>query len=303
MPPSVPAQEAALLAARAEFPILGNSVYFAAHTLGPVGRESLEALQAYGEAWATRGVRAWGDGWWALPERVGNAIGALMNAPAGSVTTTSHATESLAAVLAALDFSGPRHGLVTTSLEFPSLLYQAKAWERHGARVTVTPPRPDDPLTPDLDALLAAIDETTRLVSVCHVYFRNSYLLDVARVVEKAHAAGALVCLDAYQSLGTVPLDVQALGVDFTIGGSVKWVLGGPGVGYLYARPGLPEDLPGLRGWSGHADPFGFEEDWRPGTGARRFATGTPNVPALAAALPGYELVARLGVPAIRAKS
>lgn len=298
-----PASEAPLLEARAEFPILANSVYFAAHTLGPVSLASLEALKQFGEAWATRGVRAWGEGWWMLPELVGNAIGALMNAPAGSVITTSHATESLAAVLASLSFGGERDGLVTTSLEFPSLLYQARAWERHGARLTVTPARANDPLTPDLDALLAAITPNTRLVSVCHVYFRNAAILDVRRVVERAHEVGALVCLDCYQSLGTTPLDVTALGVDFALGGSVKWVLGGPGVGYLYVRPGLADDLPGLRGWSGHADPFGFEEEWRPARGARRFATGTPNVPALAACLPGYELIARLGVPAIRAKS
>ncbi|MCU0681585.1 MAG: aminotransferase class V-fold PLP-dependent enzyme [Polyangiaceae bacterium] len=290
-----------LLEYRAEFPILETTTYLAAHTLGPVCRASLEALAGYGHAWATRGVRAWADGWWALPERVGDAIGRLMNAPAGTVSTPAHATEAMAMVLSSLDFPAARPRIVTTDLEFPSVLYQVAAWGQRGAEIVIVP---SDGLSPPIEALLEAIDERTRLVSICQVYFRNAALLDVARVVRRAHAVGALVCLDAYQSLGTVPLDVQALGVDFVVGGSVKWVLGGPGVGYVYARPGLLEGLePSLRGWSGHADPFRFETGWRPAAGARRFATGTPNVPALTAALPGYELVAKIGVGAIREKS
>jgi len=290
-----------LLACRSELPILETTIYLAAHALGPVCRASLEALASYGRAWATRGVRAWSDGWWALPERVGDAIGRLMNAPPGTVGTTSHATEAIAIVLSSLDFPPARPRIVTTDLEFPSMRYQVQAWERHGADVVVVP---SEGLDPPLEALLEAIDERTRLVSICHVYFLNAALLDVARVVRRAHDVGALVCLDAYQSLGTVPLDVQALGIDFVIGGSLKWVLGGPGVGYLYTRPELLDSLaPWLRGWTGHALPFSFEAGWRPAAGARRFATGTPNAPALAAALPGYTLIASLGVESIREKS
>src|SRR5687767_6972540 len=110
-----------LLAYRPEFPILEGTTYFAAHTLGPVCRASLEALRAYGQAWATRGVRAWGDGWWALPERVGDVIGGLMNAPAGTVSTPAHATEAMALVLSSLDFPRDRPRIVTTDLEFPSV--------------------------------------------------------------------------------------------------------------------------------------------------------------------------------------
>jgi kynureninase len=290
-----------LLAHRTEFPILERTTYFAAHTLGPVCRASLEALRAYGEAWATRGVRAWAEGWWALPERVGDAIGRLMNAPPGSVGAVAHATEAMALALSSLDFPPGRPRIVTTDLEFPSVLYQVQAWAQHGAEIVIVP---SNGLEPPIEALLEAIDERTRLVSICHVYFRNAAVLDVPRVVAKAREVGALTCLDTYQALGTVPLDVGALGVDFALGGSVKWVLGGPGVGYLYVRPGLLEGLePSLRGWSGHVDPFGFETGWRPAKGARRLTTGTPNAPALAAALPGYELVAGIGVGAIREKS
>ncbi|HEU4536379.1 MAG TPA: aminotransferase class V-fold PLP-dependent enzyme, partial [Polyangiaceae bacterium] len=249
----------------------------------------------------TRGVRAWAEGWWALPEQVGDAIGRLMNAPPGTVSAVAHATEAMALALSSLEFTPRRPRVVTTDLEFPSVLYQTQAWARHGAEIVTVP---SNGLEPPLEALLEAIDERTRLVSICHVYFRNAAVLDVARVVARAREVGALTCIDAYQSLGTLPLDVQALGVDFALGGSVKWVLGGPGVGYLYARPGLLDDLePSLRGWSGHANPFGFETGWRPARGARRFTTGTPNAPSLAAALPGYELVGRVGVGPIREKS
>lgn len=291
-----------LLATRAQFPILERSTYLAAHTLGPVPRASLDALEAYGREWAERGVRAWAEGWWALPERAGDAIGRLLNAPPGTVATPPHATAAMAGVLSSLDFPPGRDRVLTTDVEFPSVLQQVLAWEAYGARVEVVPS--EDGLEPPLEALLERLDERVRLVSVSHVYFRHSRAIDARRVVERAHAAGALVVLDTYQSLGTLPVDVRALGVDFAVGGSVKWVLGGPGVGYLYARPGLLESLePRVRGWSGHADPFGFEAGWRPAAGARRFETGTPNAPALAGALPGYALVAKLGVGRIREKS
>ncbi len=291
-----------LLEYRSEFPILETSAYFAAHTLGPVCRESLEALRVFGEQWATRGVRAWGDSWFALPDVVGDAIGHLMNAPKNTVNTPPHATAAMASLLSSLDFSGTRNGIVTTDVEFPSVLQQTTAWSQYGANVTVV--KSEDGLTPPLEGVLAAINETTKLVAICHVYFRNAYILDVKAVVKRAREVGALVCLDAYQSLGTVPLDVQVLDVDFVIGGSVKWVLAGPGVGYLYVRPSILETLePALRGWMGHADPFGFSPDWKPASGQRRFVTGTPQVPSLAAALPGYNMVGKIGVDAIREKS
>jgi kynureninase len=126
----------------------------------------------------------------------------------------------------------------------------------------------------------------------------------VERIVARAHDAGSYVCLDAYQSAGAVPLDVTSLGVEFCVGGSVKWLCGGPGAGWLYVRPDLAERLePAFAGWQGHARPFAFETEMEPAPGAARFLTGTPNVAANYAASAGFELIAEIGVDRIRANS
>ena len=152
--------------------------------------------------------------------------------------------------------------------------------------------------------MLDAIDERTLLVPLSHVLFKTAELSDLEPVVARAHEAGAHVFLDAYQSVGAVPLDVTALGVDFATGGSVKWLCGGPGAAWLYVRPDLAERLePALTGWQAHEQPFAFEPEQRYAEGAQRFLTGTPNVPALYAATAGYDVIEELGVDPIRANS
>src|SRR5206468_3612019 len=159
-------------------------------------------------------------------------------------------------------------------------------------------------VAPDDEGVVEAIDERTLLVPVTHVLFRTGRIQDVEAIVARAHEAGALVVLDAYQSVGTVPLDVTALGVDFAVGGSVKWLCGGPGAAWLYVRPELAETLePALTGWQAHARPFAFEPEQDYAAGAWRFLTGTPNVPALYAATAGYDVVEEVGVDRIRERS
>ncbi len=156
----------------------------------------------------------------------------------------------------------------------------------------------------DDDEIVDAIDERTLLVPVSHVLFKSGEIQDVERIVERAHEAGAHVILDAYQSAGIVPLDLTALNVDFAVGGSVKWLCGGPGNGWLYVRPDLAALLePSYTGWQAHESPFAFEEEMRYAAGAARFLTGTPNVPALYAATAGYDLIEEIGVERIRANS
>jgi kynureninase len=156
----------------------------------------------------------------------------------------------------------------------------------------------------DDGAVVEAIDERTLLVPVTHVLYQDGRIQDVEAIARRAREAGAHVVLDAYQSAGTVPLDVTALGVDFAVGGSVKWLCGGPGAGWLYVRPDLIERLePTFVGWQAHARPFAFEPELEYAEGIARFLTGTPNVPALYAATAGYDLVEAVGVPAIRAHS
>ena len=153
-------------------------------------------------------------------------------------------------------------------------------------------------------AIVDAIDERTLLVPISHVLFKNGEIQDVEPIVRRAHEAGAHVVLDCYQSAGVVPFDLTELGVDFAVGGSVKWLCGGPGAGWLYVRPDVAERLePTLVGWQAHARPFAFEPELEYAAGARRFLTGTPNVPALYAATAGYDVIEEVGVPRIRERS
>jgi kynureninase len=200
-----------------------------------------------------------------------------------------------AIVLSCFDLKGPRNRIVFEEGLFPSVRYVQQAWSRFGAEVVVCA---------DADAVIDAIDERTLLVPVSHVLYKTAEIQPVERIVERAHAMGAYVCLDAYQSAGTVPLDVTALGVEFCVGGSVKWLCGGPGAGWLYVRPDLAEQLePAFAGWQGHARPFAFETEMEPAPGAARFLTGTPVVAANYAASAGYEIVQEIGVERIRENS
>jgi kynureninase len=290
-----------LLAWRDRFPTLARGPYFAAHTLGPMPDSVPDALAGFAAEWAEQGVLAW-YGWMERLRAVAAQLEALLGAAPGSVALGPNVSVLAGQVLTCLDWAGPRDRLVTTDLEFPTCDYLYRAQETVGAKVEVVPSRD---LTVDEQRLVEAIDERTALVAVTHVAFRSAALLDVAPVVERAHQVGALVLLDTYQSAGTVPVDLTALGVDLAVGGSVKWLLGGPGTGYLYARPGVAERLaPRLVGWFGHETPFAFEPaPIRLAAGAGRFVTGTPNVAAHVMAAEGYRIVAQAGVEAVRAKS
>jgi kynureninase len=284
-----------LLAYRDRFPILESTTYLVNHSLGAMPAEARRRLDGYADQWATRGVRAWAEGWWETATRVGDLVGSIVGAPPGTTVMHQNVTVAEGIVLSALDFRPPRNRIVFEAGLFPSVRYVEQAWERFGAEVVVAP---------DADAVIAAIDERTLLVPVSHVLYKTGEVQPVERIVEAAHAAGALVCLDAYQSAGAVPLDVARLGIDFAVGGSVKWLCGGPGAGWLYVRPDHAERLePALAGWQAHARPFSFEPEMAPAAGAARFLTGTPNVPANLAASAGYEIVAEIGVERIRASS
>ena len=290
-----------LLAYRQRFPTLERGPYFAAHTLGPMPDTAPAALTRFTAEWAELGVVAW-YGWMDQLKAVAGLLEGLLGAPAGSVALGPNVSVLAGQVLSCFDWAGDRDRLVTTDLEFPTCDYLYRATETLGAKVEVVPSRD---FAVDTERLLEAIDERTALVAVTHVAFRSSALLDAAAVAARAHAVGALVLLDTYQSAGTVPIDVEQLGVDLLVGGSVKWLLGGPGTGYLYARPEVAAALaPRLVGWFGHEAPFAF----RPSPiafaeGAGRFVTGTPNVAAHVMAAEGYRIVAEAGVEAIRAKS
>ncbi len=293
-----------LLRWRGEFPILETTTYMISHSLAPMPRGVREALAEYAETWATRGIRAWEEGWWEMPVTCGDLVGAIIGAPRGRVVMHGNVSVCQAIVTSCFDWGGARNKLVTDGLNFPSNDYVYGGLARQGAEIVSVAPA-EDGLTVPLERLLAAIDERTQLVSVSHVAFRSSALLDLAAVIEKAHRVGAFVFADLYQSAGIVPVDVAKLGVDFATGGSVKWLIGGPGAGYLYVREDLDATMrPQATGWAAHARPFGFEAGpIEYAAGIRRYLTGTPDVPAMYAARTGYEMVGEIGVAAVRAKS
>ncbi len=295
--------EDALLAWRRHFPILSHTTYMISHSLGAMPERTRDRLREYADAWAERGIRAWEEGWWEMPVTVGNLVGRIIGAGEGEVVLQQNVSICQWVVCSCFDWRARRNKLVTDGLNFPSNNYIHHGLERNGARVVTVPS--DDGFTLPVERILEAIDEETALVSVSHVAFRSSYVQDVAAIAHRAREAGAMVCVDLYQSAGTLPVDVRALGVEFATGGSVKWLCGGPGAGYLYVRRDLWDRLmPAATGWMAHEAPFAFEGGpIRYASGIFRFLNGTPNVPAMYAARSGYEIVGEIGVPAIREKS
>jgi kynureninase len=278
---------------RDRFPILADTVYLINHSLGAMPAAAEDRLAEYAHTWKTRGIRAWAEGWWEMPLTVGDQVGRIIGAPPGSVVMHQNVTVAEAIVLSCFPLRPPRYRIVYEEGNFPSVRYLFQA--QPAAEVHVVP---------EGESVVDAIDERTLLVPIQHVMFKTAEIQDAEAIVKRAHEVGAHVVLDAYQSAGTVPLDVTALNVDFAVGGSVKWLCGGPGAGWLYVRPDLAERLhPSLVGWQGHARPFAFEPELEYARGVARFLTGTPNVPALYAATAGYDLIEEVGVERIRANS
>lgn len=292
-----------LLSWRKEFPILEHTTYMISHSLGPMPLRAVTALKEFTDTWATRGIRAWEEGWWEMPLTCGDLIGSIIGAPKGRVVMHQNVSVCQTIVTSCFDWSGTRNKLVTDGLNFPSNDYIYHGLERTGAEIVSV--ASDDGMTIPLERIIDAIDERTQLVSISHVAFRSSYLQDLAAIIQRAHQVGAYVVADLYQSAGIVPLDVLSLNLDFATGGSVKWLLGGPGAGYLYVRPGLDAAMkPAATGWAAHAHPFEFVNGpIEYAADMHRFSNGTPNVPAMYSARSGYEIVNEIGVPAIRAKS
>jgi kynureninase len=292
-----------LLAWRREFPILDTCTYLVSHSLGAMPSRTETYLAQFAREWGMRGVRAWHEGWWEIGRVTGDLLAPTIGAAPGTISMHQNATVAQSIVASCFSYDGPRNRIVLQDLDFPSNHYLFHGFGRFGADVVIVPS--DDRVRGRIDRVVDTIDERTALVNLSLVLFRSAHLQEVAPVIEKAHRVGARVVLDLYQAAGAVPIDVTALGADFAVGGSVKWLCGGPGAGYLYVRPDVMSELrPAVVGWAGHNTPFQFS----PGPvdyaeGLERFQSGTPNVPSLYSARAGYEIVAEIGVPAIREKS
>lgn len=292
-----------LLAFRPEFPILERSTYLVSNSLGAMPKTVPDRLAEYVDQWAELGVKAWAAGWWEMPIAVGNEIAPLLGAGAGEVSMLPNVTTAQTAVITALDYTAPRNRIVMTGLDFPSVRYVYEGLARRlGAEIVVVPS--EDGVRIDLDRLLNAIDERTRLVAISHVLFKSAFIVDAAAVCRKAKQVGALVSLDGFHAVGVIPVDVKALGVDFYSGGVLKWLCGGPGGCFLYVAPELSASLePAFTGWMAHESPFAFETPMTYASGGWRWLNGTPSIPSLFAASEGPKIVRRAGIDRIRAKS
>jgi kynureninase len=293
-----------LLAQRAKFPILDHTTYLINNSLGAMPGEVSARMASYADTWGGRGVRAWAEEWWSLPGRVGDLVAPLIGASAGTVSMHTNVTVATAVVFSCLSPGPQRRKVVTTELQFPSILYLLERWcDARDVRLEVVSVA--DGLGVDPERLIEAIDETTLAVSVSHVEFKSAHINDAEAIARRCRDVGAFLLLDAFQSVGVVPVEVERWGVDALVGGCLKWLCGGPGNVFLYVDPEVARGLePRLTGWLAHPAPFSFEPPpmrWR--EDSYRFMNGTPPIACLYAAEPGLRIHAEVGVAAIRDKS
>jgi kynureninase len=293
-----------LLKWRDEFPILQTSNYLINNSLGAMPRAVYDSLTAYADMWAARGVRAWGEGWWEMNVETGNKIGQIIGAPINTISMHQNIAIAQGILLSAFEYEGPRNKVVIESGIFPSDYYNLRGMLPAQMQIVIIESH-DGGITVSVDEIIDAIDEQTRLVMISQVLFRSAYILDVQSIIEKAHQVGAIAIVDGFHAGGIIPVDVTALNVDFYLGGVLKWMCGGPGGVFLYARPDYLKTLtPRLTGWMAHKRPFAFEvDDIEFREDAFRLLNGTPAVPSLYAIQPGIEIIAQVGVDNIREKS
>jgi kynureninase len=284
---------------RERFPILENATYLVSHSMGAAPAGAKAALDTYWEEWAADGPEAW-ERWLPQIAEIADGIGALIGAVPGSVFLGPNVSVLQAALATSLDFSSERNEVVYESLQFPSLTYVWKEWERFGARVRVA--TSDDGRTIPTERIVGAINERTAIAVLSHAYYVSGAIADIRTIQQHCRKVGALLCVDAYQTAGVYPYDVTAWDLDIVSGGSHKWLLGGPGCGWIYVKPSLLERFrPAVTGWMAHASPFAFEDaPMRYAPTMYRFGTGTPTIPGYVVAKPGHDLIASIGIERIR---
>src|SRR6059036_2109984 len=289
----------ALARYRSEFPIFRDAVYLNTCSLGALGERTRRRTAEFLDLWQARGASAWYDVWWAALGELRARYARIVGASPEEIALAPSVSVALSAVAEALDYQR-RPKVVITSLDFPTVAYQWLAKRARGVEMVVVE-SPDHVSVP-VEAIARAVDERTALVATSHVYFTSGAIQDIRAVAHAAHVRGALCLIDAYQSVGQVPCDVRAADVDFLTAGGLKWLLGGPGIVFLYARAELARRLePGIAGWFGHKRQFAFEpRSLERHDDARRFELGTPSLAAIYTQLGGLDYIEEIGVPAIR---
>jgi len=296
------APEAGLIALRRHFPTLTKKTHLISHSLGAMPREAAQALAEFTDRWTGESIEAWHE-WLPMVTKAGDEIGAILGAPPGTVTMHQNVSTWMGIIASCLDFPPERNRVLSTDMNFPSVHYVWKEHERLGAKLDLV--KSDDRITIDTQKFIDTIDARTAAVIIELVLFRSGYIQDARAIIAAAHAKGAVAIVDAYQAVGTVPVDVVDIDADFFTGGSVKWLCGGPGAAYCYIRKDLLTRYePRLCGWFSHDAPFAFELDRiRYRKDAMRYMGGTPSVPALYSSAPGRAIIRKIGVERIRAKS
>src|SRR6266705_1209601 len=284
---------------RSDFPIFRHAVYLNTCSLGALGDRTRRRIAEFVDLWQARGASAWYDVWWAALSELRARYARVVGASPEEIALAPSVSVALSAVAEALDY-GRRPKVVVTSLDFPTVAYQWLAKRSGGVELTVV--ESADRISVRVEAIGRVVDERTALVATSHVYFTSGAIQDIQAVAAAAHAKGALCLIDAYQSVGQVPVDAGASGVDFLTAGGLKWLLGGPGVVFLYVRAELARRLaPTIAGWFGHRDQFAFDPrtlSWH--DDARRFELGTPSLAAVYAQLGGLDYIDEIGIPPIR---
>jgi kynureninase len=285
---------------RDRFANLDSSTYLVSHSMGAAPIATRRALTDYWDAWSAQGPEAW-EAWLPQIGDIADGIGAILGAPRGTVSLAPNVSTLQAAIASSLTFPESKCEVVFEALQFPSVTYVWKAWEKFGARVVRVPS--DDGRTVSTERMTAAITERTAVCVVSHAAYISGAVIDVPALVARCREVGALFILDTYQTAGVYPFDVTALDVDIAVGGSHKWFCGGPGCGYIYIKPGLRQTFePTITGWMAHDAPFAFEPaPIRYANDIHRWNNGTPTIPGYLAAKAGHDLIREVGVANIRA--
>jgi len=287
---------------RAEFPGLEQSTYLNTCSLGQLSRRSVAAVNHFMELWMRYGASAWYETWLGELAATRARFARLINAQPHEVALLPSVGVALSVIASSLDYR-QRSEVVVTEMDFPTIPYQWMARNREGVQVRFLP-SPDRMGVP-LQAFEAAINPKTALVATSHVFFTSGWIQDMAAISALAHAQGALSLFDGYQAAGQMPVDVKAADVDIYLSGGLKWLLGGPGIVFMYVKEALIEQLqPTTTGWFAAKDMFKFNPDrFEMAEDARRFEPGTPAVAAAYAANAGMSIIEEIGVATVRVRT
>jgi kynureninase len=281
---------------RAQFPILSRKTYLNSCSLGALSHRAIHYLDEFQERWHDMGASAWYTHWLGRVSDLRTRVGTMLGTDAAHTALLPSTSAAFGVVTSAI--SDPqRNRVICTDLDFPTLVYQ---WQvRPDLELVMV--KSEDGISIDPEQIAAVTDERTLYVATSHVYFATGWIQDIARVAQIAREAGAYSLIDGYQGPGQIPVSLPETGVDFYTTGPLKWLLGGPGLSYLYVRDALVRTLePTITSWFAHRDQFAFDIDsFDFHEDARRFELGTPALPTVHTALGGQELIDEVGVPAI----